>query len=77
MRCADGATTLVIFLEADNEEKARELLGSAECWPEVAKGVEWRFFNTVEADWLPNDRFPLSDWAKERLNIGGAQCQTT
>lgn len=66
-RCEDGATTLVIWLEAENAEKAKELLGSDKCWPEVAQGVEWRFFEERDLDWRPNDRFPLAAWSKERL----------
>jgi len=68
MRCADEATTLVIFVEAESEEKAKELIGSAECWPEVAQGVEWRFFEERDFEWRPSDRFPLKEWNLERIN---------
>lgn len=33
-------------------------------WPEA---TDWRFCDEKPADWMPNDRFPLSDWMRERL----------
>lgn len=41
-------------------------------WPEATTAQEnesgWRFFERREADWKPNDRFPLSDWMVERFS---------
>lgn len=66
-RMSDDASTLVIWVEAENEEKAKELIG--ENWPEAkAPDCEWRFFQP-NADQMPSDRFPLSSWSKERLGL--------
>lgn len=65
-RLEDDATTLVIWVEAENEDKAKEII--AKDWPEAAEpDCEWRFFQP-NADALPGDRFPLSDWSKERVH---------
>ena len=41
-------------------------------WPEATAAEQnengWRFFEQREANWQPNDRFPLSDWMGERFN---------
>jgi len=29
--------------------------------------MDWRFFEERAPDWMPGDRFPLSDWSKERI----------
>lgn len=35
-------------------------------WPE-ANNRKWRFVEEVSDFWMPNARFPLSDWMKERI----------
>ncbi len=35
-------------------------------WPE-AKTANWRFVNERDRDYLPGDRFPLSEWMKARI----------
>ena len=54
--------TLVALVEAENE-KAAEVAIKKE-WPEWDG---WRFIEDREADWKPNDRFPLSDWMEQRI----------
>lgn len=59
--CQEGAT-LCALVEAEDEEDADKTIRAD--WPEKAT---FRFIDEAEPDWLPNDRFPLSDWMKERL----------
>jgi hypothetical protein len=56
--------TLVAWVEAKNEKEAKTAIQKD--WP--LRGREWRFIEEREPDWLPGDRFPLSDWSKKRLN---------
>jgi len=35
-------------------------------WPEVKTRSEWRIESEKSADWVPGDRFPLSDWMIQR-----------
>lgn len=61
IRCSDDATTLCIWVEAESEEKARELIASEGAWPE-SKDAEWRFFQ--KATTAPCGRFQPSEWNK-------------
>lgn len=63
---SDG-NALCLLVEAETEEQAKTLL--LKDWPESAD-TKWRFCNEQPADWLPNDRFPFSEWMKKRI---GAQ----
>jgi hypothetical protein len=54
---------MVAWVEAKNERAAKSAI--VKDWP--GKDREWRFINEVEPDWVPTDRFPLSDWSKKRL----------
>jgi hypothetical protein len=55
--------TLVAWVEAKNEKGAKAAIQKD--WP--LRGREWRFVEEREPDWLPGDRFPLSDWSKKRI----------
>lgn len=59
----DGKSTLVALIKADGEEQASASIRKD--WPEFDGG--WRFIHEVGADWVLGDRFPLSDWMKERM----------
>ncbi len=54
--------TLCALVDAHNVTKAKEVI--CKDWPEA---IEWRFVEQKSSDWLPNDRFPLKDWMRERL----------
>lgn len=64
IRCEDESLTLVVWVEAENEGHAMDLISVD--WPESV-GAEWRFFDEVALDWRPSDRFPISDWNVERI----------
>ena len=57
-----GHTTLCAAVEANSEVEARMYVRIA--WPEAS---EWRFCEEKPADFVPGDRFPLSDWMRERF----------
>lgn len=59
----DGSySTLVAWVEAKNENAAKQAI--LKDWP---GNHEWRFVEKCKLGWLPNDRFPLSDWSKKRI----------
>lgn len=60
----DGNSSMVALLEAENTDECRTIIEKD--WPEF-KGLPWRFIENRPEGWLPNDRFPLSDWMKERV----------
>lgn len=55
------AYSLVALIEARSARAARSSVRKD--WPEAAC---WRFCDEKPSGWLPNDRFPLSDWMRER-----------
>lgn len=64
--------TLCALVEAESVDHVREVV--LKDWPEFVKdwpsfgGQLWRIEpEEVASDWLPIDRFPLSDWMKERI----------
>ena len=61
-RVEDNASTLVAFVIGNSEEEAKAAI--LKDWPEAE---EWRFCQEKENKDL-SDRFPLSDWMKERMN---------
>jgi len=52
--------TLVVFIDAPSEAKARAALKRE--WPETAN-AEFRFFEEQPESFRPGDRFPLPDWS--------------
>ena len=64
----DEATTICALVEAGSDEQARQAVATD--WPESA-GTEWRFIERKDgSEWTPGgNRFPLSDWMKQRLNL--------
>jgi hypothetical protein len=59
--CECGAI-LCALVGAGNEGAAKEAVLAE--WPE-ADG-RWRFCDQKPIDWLPGDRFPLTDWMQDR-----------
>jgi hypothetical protein len=57
---SDDTPILVALVEAEDEEMAEDAL--IRNWPET-EGIEFRFFDQKESDYLPGDRFPLPDWS--------------
>lgn len=57
---------LCAVVEADSEEQAKSAL--AVDWPETS-AVEFRFVSRMAPDYLPGDRFPLSDWMRPRFGV--------
>jgi len=53
---------LCAVVEAESVDAAHEAVLID--WPE---SDEWRFIEEKPKDWLPGDRFPLSDWMVERF----------
>jgi hypothetical protein len=60
----DGAWTLCALVQARWELPAK--IAVRKDWPEA---TEWRFVREVASDFSPGDRFPLSDWMKERMQV--------
>lgn len=60
--------TLCALVKGKDARAARKAIRKE--WPEAG---DWRFENNVASDWLPGDRFPLTDWMRERLTDGGAR----
>lgn len=63
-RLSDGSSTLVALVEVENEDNIPELLKPH--WKDEERS-DFRFVEEVDMDWKPNNRFPLSDWMKERI----------
>ena len=61
--CSDDSSTIVALVEAGSEEAAWKAVRLD--WPEA---VRERFCEAREDSYLPGDRFPLSDWMKERID---------
>lgn len=61
-RCFDNAAAICALVEAESEEEAENAI--LQDWPGEK---EWRFLSQVEKDYDLGDRFPLSDWMKERI----------
>ncbi len=59
-RCSDDAHTICALVDAQSEDAAKKAV--TKDWPEAK---EWRF--CAESDGKLSDRFPLSDWMKERM----------
>jgi len=59
---SDDRATLCGLVDATTEEEARAAV--LRDWP----GIEWRFIEPQDADYvIMSDRFPLSDWMKQRM----------
>ncbi len=58
---ATGEATLCALVRSTDEDGAKRAV--LKDWPEAER---WRFCNAVEDDYVPSERFPLSDWMKER-----------
>ena len=52
-------------VEARQEADARDAILKE--WPEALNAGDWRFFERRQDDFAPGDRFPLSDWMRERF----------
>lgn len=72
-RLYDEAITLCLLVQAETEDEAKNIIKIE--WPESVSAC-WRFFNEHDNLWLPGDRFPISDWAEERIAKGGSICGT-
>lgn len=59
---ADDNATLVALIEAADEDAALRAVTAD--WPEIAG---WRFIETCGPEFRLSDRFPLSDWMKQRI----------
>lgn len=59
-----NTTSLCAFVVANNDEEAANSI--LKDWPEATQNG-WRFFETKDPEFVPNDRFPLSEWMQERL----------
>ena len=57
----DGAKTLCALVSSETDKTAKNAIKHD--WPEAE---EWRFVSDKE-NTLLNDRFPLSDWMKPRI----------
>jgi hypothetical protein len=61
----DGYSNVCALVAASAEWTAKAAV--AEDWPESVD-AKWRFVEAKSPDWLPGDRFPLSDWMRQRTN---------
>jgi len=59
---ADEEPILCACVDAQDDSDAEHWINKE--WPEAS---EWRFFQERPGDWIPGDRFPLSDWMKPRF----------
>lgn len=57
----DDYWTLCALVEATDQESAEAAIEHE--WPEVKDRDDWRFWNDVEDDYIPGNRFPLPDWS--------------
>jgi hypothetical protein len=64
---ASGAAIICALVVARHEAAARDAI--IKDWPEALEHSDWRFFDCVGNSWELSDRFPLSDWMKERMAI--------
>jgi hypothetical protein len=62
--CEEGAN-LCAVVEGESELDACESIKQE--WPECEDGGDWRFFQEVDNDFHPSDRFVLSDWMVPRF----------
>jgi hypothetical protein len=62
---ADDKAILCALVEAAGPSDARDAVYID--WPEATQNTDWRFFEEKPADFVPGDRFPLSDWMNERV----------
>ena len=58
---ASGNATLCALLDANSEQAAKDIL--AFNWPETRYIEDWRIWDRMADDYVPGDRFPLSDWS--------------
>ena len=62
---ADDTPILCALVSAVNTRAAKQKVRLS--WPEAPSARrEWRIEQEQEPDWLPGDRFPLSDWMQKR-----------
>lgn len=67
----DGAQSIVALVETTDQDTA--VITIKHEWPNV---VEWRFIKPVAMNWLPGDRFPLSELMRQRLDGGCLKFET-
>lgn len=60
-------TTICALVSAENEETAKEAIRKD--WPGAMSEENTRFCRQVEPTYLPNNRFKLADWQRERLGL--------
>ena len=67
----EDAFTLCAIVDAESEMLAQGIIRIAwDAGGEDSDIGEFRFNEERAADWLPNDRFPITkDWEKQRLGI--------
>ena len=64
---SDRGATLCAVIEAASEEDVCKAIYTD--WPEVDRN-QFRFCREESDDFIPGDRFPMSDWMIERFNKG-------
>lgn len=62
---SERGDTLVSLVQAEDEEGIPEVLEPN--WTKEERS-DFRFVEEVDSDWRPSNRFPLSEWMKERIN---------
>lgn len=63
---ANGMAQICAVVSADDDDHAATCV--MQDWPEA---IGWRFINKKPDDFIPGDRFPVSDWMVERLSTKG------
>ena len=64
-----GGNTLCAYIDADSYTDIDKAVERE--WPthsDLNYIRDWRFLKIVPDDFVPSDRFPLSDWMRERIN---------
>lgn len=60
----DTYHTLCAVVAAKSKAEAKRAIAGS--WPET-KGGKWRFFDEVEPDWIPGERFVKKKWMLARF----------
>lgn len=63
---SDEHAILCAVVEAKSMPEARDAVYID--WPEATENTDWRFFEEKPVDFIPGDRFPLSDWMESRFS---------
>lgn len=63
----NGNAIICAMVEGESEDEAKAAIAAS--WPEAIGG--WRFFENRGPGFVPGSRFPLRDWNRERMGLGG------